>query len=197
VTTRGDELVPDATVVMDRYLEFNATREEVWPWLVQLGKGRGGWYLPRSIELFIPRPKRATRVLLPEFQNLLPGMDTPDWGPGDPVFRVAEIEPDRALIYLSLRDKSVGHRWPPSDRRGPGVLALSWALLLDDAPAPDDATGPGTRVHIRLRLAPSGRRTRTLIDIGGGFIDWLTIVGLRRGLAERLESQLRVSSSTR
>jgi hypothetical protein len=43
----GDELVPDAQVVMDRAFELPAPPYEVWPWFAQLGKNRAGWYLPR------------------------------------------------------------------------------------------------------------------------------------------------------
>jgi hypothetical protein len=187
-TYAGDDLVPDATIVIDRYLDFEAPRANVWPWLVQLGKHRAGWYLPRSVELLVPRRRRASRVLLPQFQQLAAGMEVPDWGPGDPVFRVAELVPGRAIVYLSLRDRSAGHRWPADGSRGAGVLALSWALLLDDSAA-DITTGhSGTRVHIRLRLSPTSTRLHRVIEVGGGFVDWLTIVGLRLGLAERLQS---------
>jgi hypothetical protein len=44
----GDALVEPADVVMDRAFTLTAPREAVWPWLVQLGKGRAGWYLPGS-----------------------------------------------------------------------------------------------------------------------------------------------------
>lgn len=42
----GDALVDPADVVMDRAFTLEAPRAAVWPWLVQLGKGRAGWYLP-------------------------------------------------------------------------------------------------------------------------------------------------------
>ena len=57
----GEALVEPADVVMDRALTVQAPPEEVWPWLVQLGKGRAGWYLPRAVERFLPRSPRRTR----------------------------------------------------------------------------------------------------------------------------------------
>ncbi len=42
----GDGLVPAADVVMDRGFDLPAPPAAVWPWFVQLGKGRSGWYLP-------------------------------------------------------------------------------------------------------------------------------------------------------
>src|SRR5579862_2507543 len=46
----GDHLIPDADVVLDRRARLTATPEQVWPWLVQLGKGRAGWYMSRRLE---------------------------------------------------------------------------------------------------------------------------------------------------
>ena len=49
----GDDLV-DADVVMDRAFTLGGPPDQVWPWLVQLGKHRGGWYLPRAVERAVP-----------------------------------------------------------------------------------------------------------------------------------------------
>ena len=51
---------------MDRAFTLDAPVELVWPWFVQLGKRRAGWYLPRRIERFIPPPRRAIRTIDPE-----------------------------------------------------------------------------------------------------------------------------------
>lgn len=175
----GDDLVPDAAWVIDRRLDFAASPEQVWPWLVQLGQARAGWYLPRSLERVLPVRRRAARVIQPKFQDVRVGDDTPDWGPGEPVFRLAVLVPQRALVYLSLRDRADRHRWPADGRRGPGVLALSWALVLEGGQR-------GTTLHIRLRVARSGVRWSRLVEMLGGFVDWITIALLHRGLRERL-----------
>ena len=44
----GDAIVPDARVVIDRATTLAAPPERVWPWIVQLGKRRAGWYFPRG-----------------------------------------------------------------------------------------------------------------------------------------------------
>jgi hypothetical protein len=173
----GDDVVPDAAWVIDRRLDFAASPAQLWPWLVQLGKGRGGWYLPRRVERFLPARRRAARRILPQFQQVALGDETPDWGPGDPVFRLVVVRPEKALVYLSLRDRGDRHRWPSDGRRGPGVLAFSWALVLDG----DEHR---TTLDVRLRVAGAGggRVVRAL----GGLIDWVTIALLNRGLRERV-----------
>ena len=57
----GDDLVARPDVVMDRAFTVAAAPAAVWPWLVQLGKKRAGWYLPASAEHFLPRARRAAR----------------------------------------------------------------------------------------------------------------------------------------
>ena len=61
----GDEIVAVPDVVMDRAFTVPGEPAIVWPWLVQFGKHRAGWYLPRRVERFLPRGRRAIRVLDP------------------------------------------------------------------------------------------------------------------------------------
>lgn len=162
----GDELVDptagDGLVVMDRAFTLAAPRERVWPWLLQLGKDRAGWYLPRSVERFVPRSRRALRHLDPALPEQRVGDVIPDWGGADATFTLAGLEPERHLLYTSTR----------------GRTALTWCLLLGE-PRPGT-----TRVHLRLRLAPV--RHRRLAEVGGGAFDQLTIMGLAAGLRERV-----------
>jgi hypothetical protein len=108
----GDDLVPGARVVMDRAVTLPAPPERVWPWLVQLGKERAGWYLPGWLERAVPRGRRSLRYLEADFQQLATGDEVPDWGPGEPRFRAMIVDPPRALVYLTARDREDGHRWP-------------------------------------------------------------------------------------
>jgi hypothetical protein len=40
----GDELVPSPDFMATRAMTIRARVDEVWPWIVQLGQGRGGFY---------------------------------------------------------------------------------------------------------------------------------------------------------
>jgi hypothetical protein len=160
----GDELVDPADLVMDRAFTVGAPPEEVWPWLVQLGKGRAGWYLPRSVERFLPGPRRAARSLNPAWQRLEAGDVIPDYGGRDATFQVARITPPSALVYTSRR----------------GRTSLTWSLSLEAV-----SGEPGrTRVFLRLRMAPV--RHQLLARTAGELMDLLTVAGMAAGLAERL-----------
>lgn len=159
----GDDIVPAADVVMDRAFDLDAGAQDVWPWLVQLGKRRAGWYLPRSVERFLPRSRRALRHLEPRWQTLRLGEVIPDWGGADATFEVAMLQAPGVLVYRSVRGRTM----------------FSWAITVTT-----DPERPRSRVHLRLRLAPV-RRVRSARTVAG-FFDVMTVVGLAAGLRERV-----------
>ena len=180
----GDGLVPEPSFVVDRAAVLPAPPPAVWPWLVQLGKERGWWYLPAWAERFVwAREKRGARHIVAALQELAVGDVVPDWGPGDPVFKVASLEPPHALVYHSVRQRSNRWRWPEPDTPRPlDCFEFSWALVVEPAP------GERSRLHVRLRAATPGGRSRPLLELGGGLVDYLTIELMVRGLRERLSS---------
>jgi hypothetical protein len=158
----GDELVPHADVVMDRAFTLDAEPERVWPWFVQLGKRRAGWYLPAYAERLIPLNRRGLRHLDERWQGLAVGDVIPDWGGRDETFTVAALRAPHTLVHTSRRGKA----------------DVSWAITLSPY-------GRGaTRVRLRLRIGPVKRRW--LAEHGGGLVDLVTVAGLAAGLAERL-----------
>src|ERR1700744_5472812 len=76
----GDSLVHPAGVVMDRAFTAPAPPERVWPWLLQLGKQGAGWCLPARAERFLPRSRRAARVINPAWLGLRPRDVIPGYG---------------------------------------------------------------------------------------------------------------------
>lgn len=158
----GDALLSDAGMVMDRAFTVTAPPDEVWPWLVQLGKWRAGWYLPHGVERFVPRNRRAIRHLDPRWQGLAVGDVIPDYGGRDETFTAVEVTAPSALVYRSTR----------------GRVKVTWAMAL--APVADG----GTRVRLRLRLDPV--RRVWLAESVGELFDLLTIAGMAAGLEERV-----------
>lgn len=156
----GDDLVR-GDVVMDRGFDLPAPPEVVWPWLVQLGKRRAGWYLPRAIERLVPPSRRALRRVDPRLLAHQLGDVIPDWGGRSATFTLAAIEPPRLLLYTSRR----------------GHTDLTWCLHVRPTPA-------GSRLHLRLRLGPV--RHRLVAERLGGAFDALTVAGLAAGLRERV-----------
>jgi hypothetical protein len=89
----GDDLLPGATGTTTRAIGVAAPPEQVWPWLVQLGYGRAGWY---SYDWIDNDGHPSADRIIPELQGLAVGDQIPmlpGMGP-----RVREIQPNRYLV---------------------------------------------------------------------------------------------------
>ncbi len=96
----GDELLPDAEMVSTRAVSIDAAPAEVWPWLVQMGSGRGGAYTYDWIENLLGLGMHSADRVLPEFQHLAVG-DVLPLGADGPGMRVEICDRDRTLVFRS------------------------------------------------------------------------------------------------
>ncbi|KAI4163970.1 MAG: hypothetical protein LQ342_002467 [Letrouitia transgressa] len=172
----GDSLIPSASMVYDRTRLIRAPASAIFPWILQLGARRGGWYLTSSLERLVPRSWAATRRIEPQWQNLTVGDRVPDYGfRKDEWFEVAAVDPPRALVYRSERYGCV----------------FSWAILLEE-PGEGEAEGKGMVVHLRFRgrIGSQGWKRRVIVW-GGDLLDHWTTKPMLAGLAERVEREHR------
>jgi hypothetical protein len=96
----GDELLPEASIVSTRAVTIDAPAAAVWPWLVQMGSGRGGAYTYDWIENVFGLHMHSARQILPQFQDLKVGDEVP-MGAGRPAMRVEVCDPERTLAVRS------------------------------------------------------------------------------------------------
>jgi hypothetical protein len=92
----GDELLADAGIVSTRAITIDAPPSAIWPWLVQMGSGRGGVYTYDWIENLFRLDMHSARQILPQFQDLKVGDELP-LGPGRPTMRVAVCDAEHTL----------------------------------------------------------------------------------------------------
>jgi hypothetical protein len=94
----GDELVPRSSFTATRAITIDAPPEAVWPWLVQLGYRRAGWY---TYDLFDNAGYPSADRILPEHQNLKVGDRVPmAKNVNDTTaFTVAGMEPNRWMLW--------------------------------------------------------------------------------------------------
>ena len=149
----GDELVPEARAQVTHGITIDAPPRAIWPWLVQMGCGRGGWYsYDRLDNAGVPSARR----ILPELQTLRVG-DELAASPRSPEgFSVERLEPERALVLHGLFDLEAERRVPRGEARPPEYLEVSWAFVLEPL-------GPSaTRLVVRVRadLMPDRRAAR-------------------------------------
>jgi hypothetical protein len=142
-TMPGDELVPAPRLGYTRAISIAAPVADVWPWLVQIGHGRGGLYSFDGLENLARCDIHSADRILDEHQALNPG-DLIRLGPeGYPCFQVWRATTPTDLVLIGA-DPKPPHTVPPIDSPG-GRATWQWALR----PTPD---GLGTRVIVRQRL---------------------------------------------
>ncbi|HEX6263092.1 MAG TPA: hypothetical protein VF097_09620 [Actinomycetota bacterium] len=99
----GDEVVSPARLVTNHAATIPATPEEIWPWLLQVGWHRGGWYTYRWVDrLLFPANRPSADSILPEYQDLKVGDRIPDGPPeSDCYFEVELLEPHKYMVLHS------------------------------------------------------------------------------------------------
>ncbi len=97
----GDELVPHPRVKYTRGITIEATPDRIWPWLVQMGQGKGGLYSYEELENLAGCDVHNADRILPQFQNIKVG-DQVKLGPkGYPAFTVLGVHPQEALVLAA------------------------------------------------------------------------------------------------
>jgi hypothetical protein len=84
-TWPGDHLVAQPSFVWTNAVTIQAPAAHIWPWLVQLGQGRGGLYGYDWLENLISCDVHSADRILPEFQHPMQV--------GDRVIRMARYAP--------------------------------------------------------------------------------------------------------
>jgi hypothetical protein len=93
----GDELVDDPKLNATHAITINAPPADVWPWLVQIGQNRGGFYSYSWLENLVGCQMPNVDRVVPEWQELRVG-DLVWLHPEAPPLRVLAVEPERAIV---------------------------------------------------------------------------------------------------
>jgi hypothetical protein len=95
----GDDLVPEPRAQLTHAITISAPPRDVWPWLLQMGCQRAGWY---SWDRLDNGGKRSADHIIPELQHLEVGDVLPARPHGTEGFKVLRILPERALVLGSM-----------------------------------------------------------------------------------------------
>ena len=102
----GDSLGPSATYQLDHGVTISAPAHEVWPWLLQMGQDRGGFYSNSWLERLVGADIHNADRIVPEWQHREVGDLVRSAQPGylgglfgdDPGWRITEIEPGHFMV---------------------------------------------------------------------------------------------------
>jgi hypothetical protein len=150
----GDELLSDAAAQVTHGITIEAPPERIWPWLLQMGCRRAGFY---AIDWLDNAGVPSARELHPELTRLAVGQIIPATPDGEDGFQVLRIDDERALILGGLFDVGVAQQLPFSASRPELYWHVTWAFVLERL---DEKR---TRLHVRARAAfAPGERLRAL-----------------------------------
>jgi hypothetical protein len=93
----GDELIEDPDLQATHAISIRAPAAAVWPWLVQMGQGRGGFYSYDWLEQLFGCEIRNVDRIVPDLQRLAVG-DPISLHVKAPALRVVGVEPHRAIV---------------------------------------------------------------------------------------------------
>jgi uncharacterized protein YndB with AHSA1/START domain len=163
----GDALVPHANLAATRAVTIAAPPERVWPWVVQIGADRGGFYSYDALENLVGCNVRSADHIEKFWQDL---------AVGDPVMlhpqmslEVAEVTPNRALV---LRNPQQGQEGPCDE--------FTWAFTMRRCPRGT------TRLVIRERYSYRSGWDALAIE-PMAFVSFVMTEKMMRGIRSRAE----------
>jgi len=168
-TLPGDALLPGADVVATRAVAIAAAPELVWPWVAQLGQGRGGLYSYDALENLVGCDMHSADRVVPEWQDVQVG-DAFRLHP-DLALTVAIVEPGRALVVQG--GVPMGEVAPPYD--------FTWAFVVLGGP---DGTA---RLVVRERYLTTHRWGRAMVELIG-VVSFVMSEKMLRGVKDRAEA---------
>ncbi|MFP5416701.1 MAG: DUF6544 family protein [Actinomycetes bacterium] len=175
----GDELVPTPHLESTRAIEIDAPPERVWPWLVQIGRGRGGLYSYDALENLVGCDIRSADELLPDHQRLEPGDLVRLGPPGYPCFSVVSVDPGRSLVLLGVDPKT---ERVPGTPIAPDAAGATWQWVLRAVDG-----GHGTRLISRQRITYPASQTLLwrVVEPIGFVMERRMLLGIRDRAAPR------------
>jgi hypothetical protein len=175
----GDDLVPQSRAGYSQAVTVRAPVAAVWPWLLQIGQGRGGFYSYEVLENLVGCDIHNAGRILPEFQDLQAG-DGIRLHPKVPAIPVALLEPEKTLLLYS--SEAIGQK--PDQAAGTAeYFATTWLFQVEGLADGD------TRLISRYRLGYTPRFGNDLVY--RGFVEPIAAVMQRKmllGIKARAEA---------
>jgi hypothetical protein len=151
----GDALLLAPDMLSTRAISIDAA--DIWPWLVQMGSGRGGAYTYDWIENLFGLDMHSANEILPQFQRIAVG-DVLPVGANGPGMRVEVVEINHALTFRSVDGNLVMERRMLIGIRERAEARVSGRGAVRQVRC-DDGRGPVTAPSGTTSAVGAGRRT--------------------------------------
>jgi len=187
----ADTLISKAMLSVTHAITINVEIESVWPWLVQMGGGRAGWY---SYDIIDNGGHPSAWSILEEYQQIAPGDVLPAIPGASDVFLVAEVEvPSRLVLIVPDADGAIQVSWEfflQSEAQALTRLIVR-ARTSQRWPAPSQMQETSSTVPIPIeRLYAAWTRIPKPLLLGlAGFGHYILEARMLRGIKRRAEGR--------
>ncbi len=165
----GDDLLPSPDLVATRAIAVGTSGEHVWPWIAQLGQGRGGFYSYDFLENLVGCDIHSADRIVPAWQDARVG-DEVNLHP-EVALAVAALDPGRSLVLRG--GVPMGNTASPFDN--------TWAFVLRER---SDGT---TRLLVRERYAYLRSWARLIVELTA-LLAFVMTERMLRGIRDRAET---------
>ena len=166
----GDDFLSSPMATFTHAITIRRPRREVWPWLLQMGAGRGGWY---SYDILDNGRRPSVRRIVPELQDVSVGSIMPAMPGVTDGFTVLGMEREHALTIGWVSGKG-------------GRPMMTWSFVLEELDA------GVTRLVVRARGGSDYRPPFVLPRwTATSVMRWIHFIMQRKqllGIAERAEA---------
>jgi len=172
----GDDIIANPDLTATRAITIDTSSGQVWPWIAQLGQGRGGFYSYDFLENLAGCDIHSANRIMPDWQDV---------GPGDQIrlapqvaLAVATVQPGQSLVLHG--GVPMGDTSPPYD--------FTWAFVLNGEP------GGATRLIVRERYAFLRPWARVLVEPVEA-VSFVMSQKMLRGIRDRAERSAATAQS--
>jgi len=184
-TLPGDDLIANPDIQWTRTITVKAKAATIWPWLLQIGQGRGGYYSYPWLEKLMGLRAEDADQINPAWQNLKAG-DVIPAEPDDSGYRVITVEPNRALA-LGAQEQDKNIPWSFTLL----YQAFTWAFVLEEVDP--ESTRLIMRMRAQTRRHPLILLANLFVDFGAFFMKRRMLLGLKQQ-AEKLVEQAKMDT---
>ena len=163
----GDEIVDRPTFNASRAVSINAIAENIYPWIIQMGVTRAGWY---SYDFLDNLAKRSAVVILPEYQNIKIGDIVPLSPDGKQGMLVKDFKKNEWIVWWDNK----------------GDTTWVWGIY----PEGESTFRLITRVRVKYRIFSAAILFNLLIE----FFDIWMMRKCMLGIKKRAENEFKIKS---
>jgi hypothetical protein len=180
----GDDLIAEPATQVTRAISIRGPAAVVWPWVIQIGADRGGFYSYDWLENLFGLDIHSANDIGSDWESRAVGDLVYAEAKGRGGWYVMDVQPDRALVLQTADVKNAR----PATRANGAFMEFTWAFVLHEK------TDGTIRLIVRERVALRYQLAR-FVMAPIALVSFVMTQKMLRGIKRRVESRIRVAAA--